>query len=205
MCPLKITDTIQQALEVFGKTGTHRIPILHSGKITHIVTQSTVVAWLAKHAEFLGTLGSETIQTLSLGLKDVVSVKAEDLALDAFRLMNKHRVNAVAVLETDGTLMTTLSAKDIKVLDDDALFTKLYKSTIEFVSVARSHELDTTAPAMSSHLSTSFKEVILKLGASRRHRVWITNDKKELLGVISLKDVIVVLLEQLDKVERIMK
>jgi len=205
LCPLRPTSTVDDALRIFCKTGTHRIPIFVGDKLVSILTQSMTIAWLSKHVDLLGDLGKRTIQGLGVGLKEVVSVAASDRAIDAFKLMNQHRVNAVAVLESDNTLMTTLSAKDIKVLDTEALFTKLYKNVVEYVSAARSHELITTAPAMSCHLETPFKEVIGKLGVSHRHRCWIVSDKKHLLGVISLKDVLQVIINEEDKVERIMK
>ena len=65
--------------------------------------------------EKLGSLQHETVSSLGVGIKPVVSVPSEIRAIDAFSIMNQQRVSAVAVLNEDGTLLTNLSAKDIKV------------------------------------------------------------------------------------------
>ena len=104
-------------------------------------------------------------------------------------MMAHHNVSAVAILNEDGTLLSTLTAKDIKIIDKDALFTKLYKPSREFVGLARP-SVKTQYPYYFCHPEDTVEQVILKLSFLRVHRIFVINEERKPVSVISLSDIL---------------
>jgi CBS-domain-containing membrane protein len=103
--------------------------------------------------------------------------------------MAHHNVSAIAILNDDGTLLSTLTAKDIKVIDKDALFTKLYKASREFVGLARP-SLKTQYPYYFCHPDDTIEQLIQKLSFLRVHRIFVINEERIPISVISLCDIL---------------
>lgn len=110
------SDTsLLNALETFKETGVHRVCIGSGEKIENILTESAIIDWLFKNSSQFSSLFDKTVEDLSLGLKNVISVLDSEKAIEAFKLMSKNRITAVAIIDKDGKLKTTISAKDLRV------------------------------------------------------------------------------------------
>jgi len=191
-CPVQKGSSLAKALELLGKNHVHRIAIVDKQRVVAILTQSAAIAWLSKHEDKLGEIGHRSLKTLRIGFKPVVSIPATARAIDAFTLMHQQGVSAVALLERDGTLLSNISAKDIKEVANDVLFTKLYRTALEFASAVRSHEINVSSPSIVSHPDDTLLKVIAKLAATRIHRVYITDEERKPVGVLSLGDVLLI-------------
>jgi len=151
----------------------------------------------------------QTVLDLKLGIKEIISINDDQKAIEGFKLMAKLKISAVAVVShVDGKLLTSLSAKDIRVLEAKVMFTNLFKPCIEFVAASRSVKTASKAK-QSSVLSTdeslicckptsTLKEVISKLAIMKIHRIFVVDTDKKPLGVISLGDILALFVEQLD-------
>jgi len=187
-------DSVSKAIEMFGRTGVHRIPIMEGGKIKNVLTQSLLINWLQQNkSQIPENMRKQRVSDLSVGFKPVVSIQAEAKAIDAFRLMAKYKIHGVAVLDENGCILSNLSAKDIKVLDEDALFTKLYKSTIDLVKQIRAKRINISAPSFCVTPKGTMEEVISKLSLLRVHRLYIEDEQRKPVGVLSLGDVLKVI------------
>jgi len=179
------------AMRAISHSGANRLPIMEGHKLTNVMTLSAVVTFLAQNLKALGAVAKLTVGELNVGLKEVFTVQADTPVINAFRLMAQKRISAVGVLDTDGKLLTNVSAKDIKVIAKDALFTKLYYSTIEFVRAVRAQNvLVTYAAVMHCKLENTIGDVIQKFASWKVHRIYITDHFQKPIGVISLKDIL---------------
>jgi len=192
MVPIKHDATLLECLELFAKNKVHRMPIMEGKKIINVITQSGIVNWLSKHKSLLGaSLCKKTLNDLQLGFKPLISVKMTDMTWDAFQTIVKHGVSAVGVLDNEGCLFSNLSAKDIRLIACDALFTKLYKSVLEYIQSVRALEVKAKSPSFAVHPGHTFGDVIERLAVLRVHRIYLTDIKTfRPLGVISLGDVL---------------
>jgi len=115
--------------------------------------------------------------------------------VEAFHLMAERNITGVAVVDTDGTLFSAISAKDIKELDWSSPFKRLYTSSLEYIQAVRDHDVNETMPIIYCHPETTLEEVIKKLTILRIHRIFIVDDKRLPVGIISLGDVIKLLVD----------
>eukprot|EP01118_Nematostelium_gracile_P006091 TRINITY_DN1948_c0_g1_i1.p1 TRINITY_DN1948_c0_g1~~TRINITY_DN1948_c0_g1_i1.p1 ORF type:complete len:315 (+),score=73.59 TRINITY_DN1948_c0_g1_i1:116-1060(+) len=197
-----LPDTpFMEVLEIFATTGAHRVaiadPISAVPKTDNILTQSRVIQFLSDHLELLGDLGEKTVKELNLGMKMVICVSSEETALEAFKLMAQHKISSVAITE-EGKVIANLSAKDIKLVQSDAPISTMYKTTVEFVSKVHSTESNTSAPVIYCKSNDTLSKVITHLAHSKRHRLYIVDDEKRPLGVITLGDIVRKIIEWSD-------
>jgi len=204
MCPVHSNASVKKALEIFVRSGAHRLPVVEGKFLRSILTESTLIRWIGEHlSEISVQLRKKTIRELGIGLKEVISVRLDANVIEAFRLMVKHNIHGVAVLDVDGTIFSNLSVKDIKTLEPDAIFTKMYRSTLEIIQMVRSVNLKAVFPSFCVSLDTTLQEAINKLVVLRVHRLYIEDERRRPVGVLSLGDVLRILMQ--DPEERISK
>jgi len=199
---LPVNAPLVDALKIIRETGAHRI-LIHKEKdkkkIVNVLTQSAIVSWLDKHSDSLGPVLKLTIRELNLGVKGVICIKDDSPALEGFKLMASNRISAVGIVDKNGTLISAISAKDIRVLDSKILFSQLYKSALEFVIKARNiekSEMDKKMiPQISATPDTTLGEVLKKLASFKIHRIFVVDSNKKALGVISLGDLLTAILQ----------
>jgi len=192
MCPISPTACLSEAMQIFADTGAHRVPILQSKsttKIANVLTQSAVIGWLSSNVNLLGKLRHKTLKELGIQTKKVHSVEISKLCFDALQLMVENRITAVAVVNPDGSLLSNLSAKDIKEVISDDLLTYANKTTLQLVQAVRSKDINVKFPAFSCHLSTTLEEAIIKLGWLKVHRLWIVDELSYPIGVLTIGDI----------------
>jgi len=202
MVPVSHNAPVKEVLRIFAQSGTHRVPVLENPwTVSNVLTQTDIISWLAKnitlhkeggheHHNHLGPIGKKTVAEVFPNRAQVVSIKGEEHAIEAFKLMAHYRITSVAVVDQAGALLSNLSAKDIKVIEPDAIFTKLYKSCTEFVAATRLHEYNTHYPMIYCKLDSTLEEVIQRLAFMRIHRIYVIDENRKPINVISLGDIL---------------
>lgn len=106
---------IKLAIDRMRKKKAHRLASMNSaGELRDLLSQSGIVRFLGKHLEEL-PFASKTIEELSLGYRDVVTVSIKKHAFHAFQEMVKHKIGGIGITNEDGILVANLSASDLKV------------------------------------------------------------------------------------------
>jgi len=108
--------------------------------------------------------------------------------------MAHHKITSVAVVDENGALLSNLSAKDIKVIEPDAIFTKLYKTCTEFVAATRINQYNTHLPMIYCKQESTVEEVIQRLSFMKIHRIYVIDEHRRPINVISLGDILNVLI-----------
>jgi len=183
---------ISAAINRMVRWKVHRIPVVDSsGQLLTLVTQSQMISYISLHIQQLGDLVNKTVADLKLGLKDVVSVTLNSLAIDAFKLIHSKGVSAVAVVNAKNEIVGNISATDLKLIGYDAkMISKLFLTTEEFLKLITPNETFGSGPICVLP-STTFEEVMSKMLMARIHRVYIvdgTNNNP--IGVISQQEVL---------------
>ncbi|KYQ90236.1 hypothetical protein DLAC_08838 [Tieghemostelium lacteum] len=186
----------QNLLEVMKlySRGLHRVALLSVfSDIREIVSQSNVIDFISRNTSLLGRLELMPIQILFdqhviVTRSQLIETNENLSAITSFRLMNQYRVSACAVVDDHNNITGTLSINDLAGLNENNL-DLLLKSTKDFIS--RDNQLNKNKPSepIVLSLNNTFKDVIMTLSQKKVHRVWIVDQSKCPISLISLTDV----------------
>jgi len=197
--PLACNADIGSLLETLSKQGAHRVPIIDplNGELLQLITQSDVINFVSQNIDQFGTVVTKTLAELRLGSSPVVSVDIDGRVKDAFRLIVEKKVSAVAVVDSTLTLIATLSVRDLRTLSGEArLLEKLNMKIRDFLGAIVDPNIDIMNPAICCTVKDTLSVALSKLAATRVHRIFIVNDSKKPVAVISLSDILGALLPQ---------
>ncbi|KAI8874506.1 hypothetical protein K501DRAFT_5479 [Backusella circina FSU 941] len=109
-------------------------------------------------------------------------------------VLGSHGVSSVAVLGNGNNLMGNISMTDVKHVMKGYRHRLLWTSCLQLVSHVRSQQGiadgQDRLPVFDVRPDTSLGFTIAKLLATKAHRVWVTDDRYQAVGVVSLTDVI---------------
>jgi len=172
----------------------HRVPIIDKERhLVTIITQSQVIKILDKNLNMLGEKKNKPVMKLDNYYERVVSVHEDSVAMDAFRLMVEKDITGVAVIDNEGKLTGTVSIRDLKAISTDTrMFWRLYQTCKNFLLKVKSGETTGDRPRspVTVKATDTLEIVIKKLNEHNIHRVFIIDDAKRPIGVISLKDIL---------------
>eukprot|EP00035_Acanthoeca_spectabilis_P005500 m.114435 g.114435 ORF g.114435 m.114435 type:complete len:396 (-) comp13053_c0_seq1:5318-6505(-) len=181
--------TLDDVAKLLVHKGCHRVPVMNmEGEIVNIISQSSIIKFLDSNNERLGALGRHTIAQSMCGTSPVLSVKATDSVLDAFKLMAVNDITGVAIVDDSGELIANTSATDLKLFLQNPSVS-LGISVLEFTSKVRQLDLKAVYPAMGVKPSDTLAHVLGKLAAAKVHRLFVV-DNKRATSVVSLTDII---------------
>jgi CBS-domain-containing membrane protein len=177
--------SLYHLVEMFTR-GIHRVPVQdEKSALWAVATQSTVVRYLAKNLKEIGRALDKPIDYLGLGKRQAISVTWTARTLDGYILLDKHKVEAIAVTDEAGVLVGALSASDLRGLGA-GLFAAFQQPVREFIKGQPPPE--TCAP------DASLKDLVAQLAATRSHRAWLVTRDRRPFGVVSNTDVMKALL-----------
>jgi len=202
---------ILEAIKILVQSRAHRVVVVDrkNGKLTGLITQSRLL-------EFLGTMlnsikeADNTIKKLDLGVNQVITIHENKIAVSAFKLMKEHKISAVAIVNDEGVLMGNISANDLKLVGYDlAYFSYLSRPVREYLQWINDVELElspNTSIRSQMFLQQQKKDknlglvvctpentlsfVIKTLNFYHIHRLYIVDDDRRPIGVISIHDIL---------------
>jgi len=183
--------------EVFQKE-IHRVPVADEFEnIIYILTQSRAVQWLEKHMPELGTRGHEKIQDLGLVNQDhgvAITVNRKLRALEALKVIMDNKIQGLGVVDDDGRLVGSFSASDLKFMTAET-FPYLIHSVEQFIGMMRARLQGSVDPVpmpppIDCKPTHSLWHVVNKLVKNHVHRVFVVDDDKKPIGVVTLTNVI---------------
>jgi len=196
-CPMLKSTTVAAALGMIKQTGAHRLPILEGQSLVGILTEVDIISHIKDNISLLGDWGRKSISEIALGMKQVITVYDDTIAIDAFRLMIERKITGLPILNREtGSVVSNLNARDIKLIAGEVLFTKLFKSVKEFLQDVELSNTQHTTPNETSinvltvNKETKMKEVVEGLVTKNMHQVYIVDNEQKPIGVITLGDVL---------------
>lgn len=195
--PIHSGFSVFAAIEALAKEKQlHRVPIIDADrKLVTVVTQSQIVKMIAQNLELIGERRHLPVSKMNRFLEKVFAVHEDSVAMDAFRMMVEHEVSGVAVIDNDGKLTGTVSVRDLKAVSvDTRMFWRLYQTMKNFLLKVRRESNETGGDRPRSVVTVkstdTLESVVRKLAENDIHRIFIVDDNKKPIGVISFKDVL---------------
>jgi len=188
---IDINDSIQSVIDHASFLNYHRIAIMKNGVAESILTQTRLLGYLYKRnmSGYMGTLGSQTVGDLRLGIRAVHTVTNGTQVLQAFKKMVKEKISGLAIVDERNRLIGNLSASDLKLIGYDMeLYAKLFGTVADFVKRKQASS-QTPKEQIIVKLSTKFTEVLELFQKNKVHRIYVV-DGDLLLGVITIGDIL---------------
>lgn len=157
-----------------------------------ILSQSSIVAFIASKCP----KGSLDEKMTDAGLdfrKDVVKIADSASAAEAFELLDSKRLSGIAVVDEDGKLVGTTSAKDIKRAVLDAGRTSMDMDILSYLASVRQSEAVTKKdkyPSVHVHDDATVEHVVNLIAKTGLHRVFVVDKDMKPVGVVSFTDII---------------
>jgi len=203
--PLSVDSSALELLLLLGKYKVHRVAVVDSRSMVNLVTQSAVVRLIRDHIASNPVFGRHAARTLGeLGLtapKQVFTISSTASAVNAFKLLHSKRVSGIPVVDESGAIVGNISARDIRTMvRKPEFFERIYDSTKEFLEGIHEEwkqdpkrkDLPVTerAPAVCCKPTDTLSSVIDQFVKWGIHRMYIVDEKRRPVSVVSLSDVI---------------
>ncbi|GAM16848.1 hypothetical protein SAMD00019534_000230 [Acytostelium subglobosum LB1] len=198
--------SLLEAITVMSKNKLHRVPIIandmsggHGPKIINLVTQSAILQYLSKNIDKLGNWSNKSLKDLGFEEKHVITINYHKRALEAFQLMAEHRVNGIAVVDEKNQILANISARDLKeLLNETRIFENLFLSVGEFISKVRQQDYKAVHPSICCSKDEPLKKLITRMAAAKIHRVFMVDQDRKPIGVVSLQDILEKILDHIN-------
>jgi len=193
--PIKVGYSLSYAIETMAREEhLHRVPVIDEERnLKSILSQSQVIEFIHQNIQTLGTIKDKPVASMDGVIKKVFSVNENSLAIDAFKLMQQQNVTGVAVLNDQGVVIGNLSVRDLKGLRlENQLFHRLFQSVHNFLRHLREQLKEGERPKRKKvvHRTDTLEHVIEILVNENIHRVYVVDQELKPIGVVSLKDVL---------------
>lgn len=189
--------SLLDVLEILGIKGVKRVAVQDavSGRITKLITQSSIVKFILSHENALSPLGEDTIEHAGLGIKNVKCVSLTAPAIRAFEIMEAKHFSSIPVIDhTQGDKMVgSISDSDLRSLHtvkDFQLYGITIKQLLELIKP------DDPFKLISVPKTAKIASLFQLLCDYHIHRVYVHDELGLPCGVITFKELLAHLLSR---------
>ncbi len=185
---------------LFG--GVHRVLIVdpdNKRKVVNILCQTDLLKFLHLHSEVIPVNKQlRSIRELGLGSQAERGFKLHTIlgsakARDAFTIMRLTHTRALPILDEKGTLVTQISASDLSVIFTASPVAMEWLDLTALEFARRVHEQTDRPLLVWVEPEDNAASVLSKMVKKNVHRVFITNNLTQLLGIITVTDLALML------------
>lgn len=200
--PVAPESSMLSVLLLLSKFRLRNVPVIELGKpdIQNFITQSAVVQGLegCKGRDWFDCITALPISDLGLPFRsydEVISIQSDELVLEAFKRMRDNKIGGLPVVKgPKKKIVGNISTRDIRyLLLKPELFSDFRKLTVENfmnTSVSATQETGRIVPPITCQLDSTLGSVIHSLASKSVHRIYVVAGEDEVIGVITLRDVI---------------
>jgi len=192
--PIDEETPVIEALREFNIKRIHRMPITKhkdASDVVALLTESSLIEWLAKHIDVLAHFGSMTVKQLNLGgiegFHQVICVKTYETLLAALSIIEKYKVHGLPVLDEHDKLVGNLSVSDLKYAADLSNLGITVHDFFEQNATPR-------PPLVTVTTAAKFSEVLLKMAEHKVHRIHVVDTENRPVDIISMSNVLDIIL-----------
>jgi len=171
----------------------HRVAVVDdNGKCTSIISQSNFIKFFELHKAEIGSDLDQSVDDVGFPLKKVITVASTETALNAFKTLDKFRISGLGVVAEDGSLIGNTSAQDLKFHVLDKGRESMSVPILTYLSKIRQREVTARDryPICSVKKTDTLGRIIGLLAATRYHRIFVEDDRRNPIGVCSITDIL---------------
>jgi len=223
-CILKSNCNLLEVLQRMIIMKSHRALIVDENNLfVNIITLSRIMELLSPTLHIVPEV-QKSLEELGLekvAIKKVVSISQNEMTFKGFKLMKEKSVSGIAILDDNGIVVGSLSVNDLKLIDFDFAFIDLLSYSLKeylqvvskpdelVLSSVQKHPIRATAlreilknmdrPVITCSMKHSLKTIISGMNRFKIHRVFVVNETKGLIGVLSCQDILTALIKLKDQ------
>lgn len=188
---VSIGTPLIDVLQILSTGETHRIGVRdpNSEALFNIISQMSLVQFISRNISLIEDSIKEA--PVSKFMKQIITVEtipSDTPTLNAFNYLFRRNISAAAVVDAAGIIIDTLSISDISGFLYDNNFSNLNSYVTEFLMATR--RTKSTKPPIVCHMDSNFEYVLMKLGSTRVHRLWVVDEQNRYLGLVNLTNVL---------------
>lgn len=191
--------------EFLSEPKCRRVAICNDGctQCENIVTRRSLLKFMSKHISYADL--QEKLDDAGLDYrKGVIQVTDDTKAFDTFKLMDSKGLYGIAVVdEEDGSLVGYTSASDIRLAADDEGKSSMDMNIMSYLAAVRQWTISGRGkaqyPICYVHEDATVAQVVQKLVKTGYHRLFVVDEAKVPVGVISLFDILNFAMTKSDK------
>lgn len=168
--------SLQEAIDILVNEKLPRAPLADSeGRITAILSQATIVRYLAGHLDKFGGLENATLSAVAQGSPLVAPSDTEERAIVCFAKLDINEATHLP-LESSGKPAGNLSVKDIKAAGQ---FERLIQPVGEYVAFIRQQNVKAVHPYIHINTTDTLGKAFRRFAATGVHMMFLTDMPQE--------------------------
>lgn len=193
--------SLHEIAKLLAEHKCHRVPLCDptTSRVSHIISQSALVKFLSRTTD-LEESSSETLVDSGLYYKkDVVTIKETAPAWEAFGILDAKSLSGIAVVDEDtGALVANTSARDIRLAASVGGSICMTMDVMSYLAELRmtTPSIKDRHPTCSVHETDTIAHVLHLLAKTGYHRLFVVDEEKKPIGVVSVADIIRFALEK---------
>ena len=196
-CAIPPESTLSAALDILSERNIHRLNVMDmaTGKVIGILSQSDIIKYIGEHLDQLESFTGKSIKDLGLARYKPVFIDSESSVLTALSMMSEIGLSSIAVVDSTEKILGSISMTDIKYIFKFSRYYFLRETcgnflTMILTSQGLENEGRDRVPVLDVNESSALDFAVKKIVATRVHRLWVVNDQRDLVGIISLTDIL---------------
>jgi len=183
-------ESLHSTLKEFSK-GVHRSLVIdyNNKSSPYILTPTDVIRYVNKHPDSLPGIDlNASVESFGLAGRKIKVIigKDNETALNVYRRMAEKNLNGIPVIDHNTEkLIGTLSASDLRGLNY-ASINNLVLPVLDFLATLPN--ADAILNPSTAKKETPLKDILKMMSENHLHRLWIVDDEKKVIDVISLTD-----------------
>lgn len=194
LCSAGPDQSLHDAINLLHKNRVHRLLMIDpfNGDVLYILSHKRILRFLFVYLnEFPElTFFHKTLAELKIGTyEDIVSVTEETSIKTAFQLLLEKDVSALPILNENGTLIDVYAKYEVLNLVSE----KLYSNLSLTIGEVRNKKKDWEEKLQKCRSSITLYEALEVIVRTESHRLLLVNKEDNLVGIVSLSDILVYL------------
>lgn len=184
------SSPVSDVLDLTVSANLPRVPVMNKHKVVNMITQMQLVQYLITNRADFQQLASKKIADLYLsGTDNVYTIEENMPTVNAFVYMAEKGVQGLAVVNSEGQFVDAINTFDTKGLVHGDFFSDLRQPVVRYLSKARILMNKHMAPLVCTKEET-LVELLHKMALEQVYRVFIVDEEKKPVSVISLRDIL---------------
>jgi len=184
VCVAREDESLHKPLMCLSK-GERRFMVKTSDSGYRLVTQARLARFFYEMYDKFN-IGEMKLEDANIITRPVYGVDKNMDTIEAFKKLCSQQINGLAVTESDGTLIGSVSIADLRGLTMDKL-DRLQGPVIDFLKKQNRGDVPEIITVRPSML---LKDVLGIMTAKKKHRAFVLDGERRLAGVVTLTDVI---------------
>jgi len=191
--PVSPLDSLLKVVNILAQNRIHRVPVVEDGKVTNIISQSTIIQLLSNELQhdIVKRLGP-SVAEINIGTHhNIATIYDTESVISAFKIMDNKKLSGIALLDNMGRLVGVTTGKDLGLFLQTPELAVLEKPIGQYLKYLRSLSIVGQVPSIAVFEKSKLAYAIGLIASTKVHRIFVCDNEEcyKPTGVISISDI----------------